>query len=87
VTTGDDVDSSKRAPDVIEECCKRLGGGPATVVGDTVYDVAAAQALGLPCIAVRTGGFGTEELTAAGAVLVTDDLTALLEDKWSALVA
>jgi HAD superfamily hydrolase (TIGR01549 family) len=87
VTTGDDVDSSKPAPDVIEMCCKRLGGGPATVVGDTVYDVAAAKALGLSCIAVRTGGFGVEELTAAGAVLVTDDLTALLEDKWSALVA
>jgi HAD superfamily hydrolase (TIGR01549 family) len=87
VTTGDDADSSKPAPDVVEVCWTRMGGGPATLVGDTVYDVEAAQALGLPCIAVRSGGFGVEELTAAGAVLVTDDLTDLVEDKWSVLTS
>jgi HAD superfamily hydrolase (TIGR01509 family) len=87
VTTGDDVGSSKPAPDVLGVCWERVGRGPATVVGDTVYDVAAAQALGLPCITVRTGGFGEDELTQAGALLVVDDLTALIEDDWALLTA
>jgi len=80
-----DVGSSKPAPDVVKVCWERPGRGSATVVGDTVYDVLAARALALPCIAVRTGGFGTEELEAAGAILVVDDLDALVEDEWSTL--
>jgi phosphoglycolate phosphatase-like HAD superfamily hydrolase len=87
VTTGDDVASSKPAPDVVKVCWERTGRGSATVVGDTVYDVLAARALALPCIAVRTSGFGTEELEAAGAILVVDDLDALVEDEWSTLMA
>jgi HAD superfamily hydrolase (TIGR01549 family) len=87
VTTGDDVADSKPAPDVVQVCWERLGRGPAMVVGDTVYDVAAAQALGLPCITVRTGGFGVSELETAGAVLVVDDLTDLLASGWSTLTA
>ena len=47
-------------------CWQRLGEGPAKVVGDTVYDVAAAQAIGLPCITVRTGGVGEDELRPPG---------------------
>lgn len=85
VTTGDDVSGSKPAPDVVELCWERLGRGPATVVGDTVYDVAAANKLGLPCITVRTGGYGSAELEAAGAILVVDDLTELLDEHWSAV--
>ena len=45
------------------------------VVGDTPHDVAAAQAIGATCIAVATGGFGADELAAAGAHLVVDDLS------------
>ncbi len=87
VVTGDDVDSSKPAPDVFGVCWERIGRGPATVVGDTVYDVSAAQTSGLPCITVRTGGFDEAELKAAGAVLVVDDLSTLLEDEWTSLTA
>jgi HAD superfamily hydrolase (TIGR01549 family) len=87
VTTGDDADSSKPAPDVVQSAWERSGRGPATVVGDTVYDVEAASALGLPCVAVRTGGFGVDELVVAGAVHVADDLAVLLDDEWPALMA
>jgi len=87
VVTGDEADASKPAADVVEICWQRLGGGSAKMVGDTVYDVAAARPIGLPCIAVRTGGFCADELTAAGAVLVADDLTALIDEGWAAPTA
>lgn len=83
VTTGDEVDKSKPDPDVIERSWQGAGAGPAVVIGDSVYDVHAAARLDLPCVAVRTGGFGSEELMAAGAVLVVDDLTALFDYDWS----
>ncbi|MBX3211724.1 MAG: HAD hydrolase-like protein [Labilithrix sp.] len=37
------------------------------VIGDTPKDVAAAKGMGAPCVAVGTGGFALEELTACGA--------------------
>lgn len=86
VTTGDDAESSKPSPDTVERAWQGAGGGPAGVVGDSVYDIQAAESLGLPCFAVRTGGVGTEELLTAGAALVTDDLTGLLDADWRQLV-
>ena len=49
------------------------------VVGDTVWDVEAAQRAGLPCIALTCGGIGGPELTDAGAAAVYDDPADLLE--------
>ena len=48
------------------------------MIGDSVYDVRAAHAAGLPTVAVLTGGFGAAELEAEGPAAVFDDLTALL---------
>jgi phosphoglycolate phosphatase-like HAD superfamily hydrolase len=81
VVTGDDAKDTKPAPDVLELALDKTGhgSGPVLAVGDTVYDVQAAGRLDIPCIAVRTGGFGQAELTDAGAVRVVDDLTDLLE--------
>lgn len=86
VITGDDAESSKPAPDTVEKAWRDAGGGLAGVVGDSVYDVQAAGRLGLPCFAVRTGGFGVEELRSAGADLVVDDLRALLDADWQRLI-
>ena len=87
VITGDDADSSKPAPDLLGVALRRSGGDAAVVVGDSVYDVEAASKLDLPCVTVRTGGFGQAELEAAGAVRVFDDLTAALDLDWAALVS
>jgi phosphoglycolate phosphatase-like HAD superfamily hydrolase len=46
------------------------------VVGDTVRDVTAAQAIGAICIGVETGGVTRDALSAAGAHAVYKDLTA-----------
>ncbi len=85
--SGDNVESSKPAPDILGVALEQAGGGPAVVVGDSVYDVQSAAGLGLPCVAVRTGGFGAAELESAGAELVVDDLTCLIDTDWAVLVS
>lgn len=86
--TSDDVDASKPEPDLLQATLDRLGemGGDverAVLVGDTVYDIESARRVGIPCIAVRTGGFGQAELEEAGAVLVTGSTAELLGGAWA----
>lgn len=46
---------AKPAPDQLDEMVARAGGGRAAYIGDTTYDTRAAQAAGLPCVAVSFG--------------------------------
>ncbi|MGI8716442.1 MAG: HAD family hydrolase [Lapillicoccus sp.] len=85
VTTSEDADSSKPAPDIFLIALQKVGGTAAVVVGDSVHDIDAAKGLGAPCVAVRTGGFGVAELEEAGAVLVVDGPADLLQADWRAL--
>ncbi len=48
--------------------------GPAVIVGDTVRDVEAAHELGLPVAAIREITTSAEDLAAAGADLIVEDL-------------
>jgi phosphoglycolate phosphatase-like HAD superfamily hydrolase len=60
-----------------------VGGGDAVMIGDSVWDIEAAKRAGIPTIALRTGGFGHDELMQAGAACVFDsvnDLVDRLED-------
>ncbi len=72
VTSKSDVESSKPDPDVFSVALKKLGMKPheAVVVGDTPYDIIAARKLGLPCVALLSGGFSREQLAAEGAVAI-----------------
>jgi HAD superfamily hydrolase (TIGR01509 family) len=74
-TTGEDVESSKPAPDLIQVALRKLGA-PAdargVMIGDSVWDVQAAKKAGMPAIAVRSGGFGDDELRDAGAIAIYD---------------
>ncbi|MGO0575362.1 HAD family hydrolase [Ornithinimicrobium panacihumi] len=88
--SSDEADESKPAPDVLEVALEKVGAESAVVVGDTPYDVAAAGRLGMPCVCVRTGGFGVEELEGAGAVMVVQDpaeLAGLDDGAWSEILA
>ena len=87
VTTSEDAQESKPAADILRAALEAAGGSRAVVVGDTPYDVEAASALGAACVTVRTGGFGAEELEAAGAAHVADGLEDLLGADWGAFVA
>lgn len=85
VTTSEDADTSKPAPDILGVALRRAGGTSALVIGDSTYDIEAATNLGAPCIATRAGGYGADELRRAGAVLVADGMVDLLEADWDGL--
>jgi HAD superfamily hydrolase (TIGR01549 family) len=69
-TASDDVDATKPEPDLIEVAVEKAGGGDAVMVGDSTFDVEAAERAGLETVAVLTGGFSDQELRDAGAVEV-----------------
>ena len=72
VVTGSDEASSKPSPDLIDLAIARAGGGQAITVGDAAWDALAAEAAGVPCIGLRSGGIGAERLRSAGASWVYD---------------
>jgi HAD superfamily hydrolase (TIGR01549 family) len=80
VTTAEDADASKPAPDLLAVALDRVDADRAVVVGDSPWDCLAAGRLDLPCLGLRTGGFAAEELRAAGAARIYDDLPALTAD-------
>ncbi|MFE0592811.1 HAD family hydrolase [Micromonospora echinospora] len=80
VTSSADARQSKPAPDILVAALEQSGLAAERVVfvGDSVWDVAAAGRLGIPCIGLTCGGTGRAELAGAGAVEVYDDPGALL---------
>lgn len=85
VTTSEETSESKPEPSIPQTALRKAGGTSAIMVGDSTFDIEAAARMGAPCVAVRTGGFGVDELEDAGAVLVADDPRALLSADWDAL--
>jgi phosphoglycolate phosphatase-like HAD superfamily hydrolase len=70
-TTSADVERTKPAADLVHAALEKApGGAPALMVGDSVWDVKAAAAAGVPTLAVLTGGFAEAELREAGAAEV-----------------
>lgn len=69
-TTSADVEQTKPAPDLVHAALERSGAPdarPVIMVGDTPWDIKAAQAAGVSTLAVVTGGFSAQELREAGA--------------------
>jgi HAD superfamily hydrolase (TIGR01509 family) len=81
VVSSGDVSQSKPAPDIVRAALDAVGVAPerAVMVGDTVYDVRAAAAAGVPCIALLCGGIGERELREAGAIAVYGNPSELLQ--------
>jgi HAD superfamily hydrolase (TIGR01549 family) len=78
-TTSGDVENTKPEPDLVNSALEKIGGGPAVMVGDSVYDCEAAGNAGVDTIAVLTGGFSDSELIKAGAVIVFASIVELRE--------
>ena len=76
-TTSGDVERTKPEPDLVHSALEKVGGGPAVMVGDSVYDCEAAKNAGVETIAVLTGGFSDSELLKAGARIVFDSIVEL----------
>jgi HAD superfamily hydrolase (TIGR01509 family) len=64
-----DVARAKPEPDLFNECARRLHVPRAEcyVVGDAVWDLLAARRAGMLSIGLLSGGYGADELQAAGA--------------------
>jgi HAD superfamily hydrolase (TIGR01549 family) len=73
-TTSEDAEESKPDPELLEAAIGRVDGSSSLVVGDSVWDVEAAQRLGIPAVTVLSGGFGEGELREAGAAWVFADV-------------
>jgi HAD superfamily hydrolase (TIGR01509 family) len=78
-TDSGDVERTKPEPDLVQAAVEKAGGGPAVMIGDSVWDAEAAGRAGLQTIGVLTGGFSEQELTDAGADLVFRSLPELTE--------
>ena len=78
-TSSADVENTKPNPDLVKAALEKAGGGEAVMIGDSVWDVEAAKRIDIPTIAVRTGGFGHDELVEAGAACVFESIHDLLE--------
>jgi HAD superfamily hydrolase (TIGR01549 family) len=77
-TTSADVESTKPDPDLVLAALEKAGSDdPAVMVGDSVWDVKAAKAAGVPTLAVLTGGFSEAELRDAGASQVVESIAEL----------
>jgi HAD superfamily hydrolase (TIGR01509 family) len=78
-TSAGDVDATKPQPDLVLSALERVRAQPgeAVMIGDSPWDIEAADAAGVQALAVTTGGFATEELTRAGAVAVFESVAEL----------
>ena len=83
-TTSADVENTKPDPDLVHAALEKASdGNPSVMVGDSVWDVKAARAAGLPTLAVLTGGFSEAELREAGASQVVESIADLRFDRAS----
>jgi HAD superfamily hydrolase (TIGR01509 family) len=81
-TTSADVERTKPHPDLVHAALEKVGGdGPAVMLGDSTWDVKAAEAAGIPTLAVLTGGFSEAELREAGAAEVFESIGELRKDR------
>jgi HAD superfamily hydrolase (TIGR01549 family) len=80
VITRDEVPFAKPNPDLFLAAARRLRRDPADcfVVGDSVWDMLAARRASALGVGLLSGGYGREELTAAGTYRVYDDPADLL---------
>ena len=86
-TSSDDAEESKPAPEILEVALEKAGGTSALGGGDTPSDVTAAARLGMPCLTVRTGGFGVAELEDAEALAVYETPGDLVDGPWEEWLA
>lgn len=82
VTSADDVDEAKPAPDLIGVALEKASAAAsdAVMVGDSVWDMESARKVGVRGIGVLSGGTSAADLRAAGAVAVYDDVAHLLAE-------
>ena len=73
-TSKDDAPRSKPDVDIVQAALRRASARAedAVMIGDTPYDVEAARRATIPCIALRSGGYWSDD-DLDGAVVILDD--------------
>ena len=66
-TSSGDVETTKPDPEAIDTALEIAGTRDAIMVGDSVWDVRAAERAGIGCVGLLSGGFSESELLEAGA--------------------
>lgn len=87
-TSANDAKESKPAPDILEAALAAVGvdAADAVYVGDAVWDMKAAGALGIPAIGLTCGGIHEAKLREAGAAEVYDGPRHLLDNLGSSAI-
>lgn len=82
IIDGSRVEHAKPAPDLLLYAVRELGVEASRIwyVGDSIWDMQAARAAGMPAIGVTTGSATAKDLEESGASLTIDNLTQL-QDK------
>lgn len=88
-TTADDAAQTKPAPDLLQVALKKasLAARDVVYIGDAVWDVQAADHLGIACIGLESGGTSDAELSRAGAAETWTDPLDLLTHLGDSLIA
>ena len=75
----DEAEESKPDGDIIEVALRKAGVQPseAVMIGDTPYDIAAAKAAGVKCIALRCGGYWDDAALSEAVAIFHDPATLL----------
>jgi phosphoglycolate phosphatase-like HAD superfamily hydrolase len=75
----DDASSSKPDPDIVHAALAKSWARPeeTLLIGDTPYDIEAADRAGIGAVALRCGGFWSDD-SLRGALKIFDDPQALL---------
>jgi HAD superfamily hydrolase (TIGR01509 family) len=84
-TSADDIEQAKPEPDVFRAAIDAgaIDRERCLAVGDSIWDVQAARAAGIGCIAVESGGFSAHELREEGALVVYRDVEEALAQFWT----
>lgn len=87
-TSANDAKESKPSPDILVAALEAIEveAGDAVFVGDAVWDMKAAAALGIPSIGVTCGGINAAELREAGAIEIYDGPRDLLRNLTSSAI-
>jgi HAD superfamily hydrolase (TIGR01549 family) len=76
-TTSADVESTKPEPDLVLAAMNKVRTDQAVMVGDSTWDIIAAERAGVKTIAILTGGYSKQELTDGGATAVFESVEEL----------
>lgn len=79
VTNGDSVKATKPHSELFERALSEVGASSddAVMVGDSVWDIAAAEGIGVETVALKSGGFPETELMEFGASTILESIAEL----------